>query len=201
MIRLESNKLKNIHYHIISWKNNLSAKTNNIIEGLKISPSSSFYSSYNNLTGNTVNHNTENGIELERDDHNTVSWNNVNYNGEDGIEIDASSENSITDNIVNNNGRYGIYLHYFANDNNVTRNTVIGNQKCIVDEYDNNIWDNDCGIQDGSSSGGDGGGTSSTSDSGSDNTIPFGTYYLWIMIVMGIVLVILTSRRIQIKKV
>lgn len=197
------NAFKGIYINHGSWNNIVGCFVSNNCYSCLGSPKDSAlfasYSSYNNITENTVYDNAENGIGVVLGSHNTVFLNTIYDNNEDGIDIGSSSDNTIEDNMVTNNGRYGIYLDSYISNNNVTGNTVLGNLQCIVDEGSNNdIWGNDCGIPADSSSGGGGGGDSS--DSGSGCAIPFGNFYLFFMIAACLALIVLTYRKLKLAK-
>jgi len=114
---------------------------------------------YNNIVGNIVKNNSENGIFIaamagDGNSHNTISANNVtenklgiiiwgsnyndilgnnaSFNDNVGIALVLNHCNIISKNNVTNNTN-GIYL-YYSNYNNVTWNTLWGNEVCITDD-------------------------------------------------------------------
>jgi parallel beta-helix repeat protein len=104
-------------------RSNVTVK-NCVVSGFKFGGIDLSYSSFNTLTGNTVNNNDV-GIYLSYSPSNTLTDNTVNNNGL-GIWISYSSDsNTITDNTVNNNG-IGIFLSS-SDSNTLTDNTVKDN--------------------------------------------------------------------------
>ena len=84
------------------------------------------YGKYNDIIGNTVNNNDDDGIYV-KDDHNNINSNTVNNNGEDGIQLYYANYCNVTGNVANNNTKYGINL-YYADYNNISNNTVNYNE-------------------------------------------------------------------------
>ena len=83
-------------------------------------------SNNNNITGNNVCNNSEDGIYLWFSSNNTITGNNV-CNNDDSISLDNSSNNNtITGNNVCNN-RHGIDLFFSSNNNTITGNNVCNN--------------------------------------------------------------------------
>jgi len=96
--------------------------------------------SYNNeITGNTVQNNTYNGLlMINTANGNTVSGNTFDMNSDSGIRIVRSGENTVIGNFVRNNLKEGIYLwdtgtvsnvivnNYFYNDKNAGVYTPVG---------------------------------------------------------------------------
>jgi len=78
-----------------------------------------YCSSNNNITGNNVTNNNDNGIFLYYSSHhNTITGNNVTNNNDNGIRLYESSNNNITGNNVTNNYDNGILLNESSNNNN-----------------------------------------------------------------------------------
>ena len=107
---------------------------------------------YDNVLGNDVHHNSENGIFIRAVNCN-ISGNNASYNGVNGIFLEGwwawesiwegGVNNTISGNIANYN-QVGIRLE--GTDNNIiSGNTLIGNDKCIVeiDCHGNEFKDNE----------------------------------------------------------
>jgi len=91
---------------------------------------------YNKVLGNDVHHNSEDGIFI-RGVNCIISGNNASYNGGNGIFLEPIPinvlwwSNIISGNIANYN-QVGIRLE--GTDNNIiSGNTLIGNDKCIVE--------------------------------------------------------------------
>jgi parallel beta-helix repeat protein len=85
---------------------------------------------YNDIIGNTVNNNADDGIYV-KGDHNNIkdNSNTVNYNGEDGIQLYQANYCNVTGNIANENSAYGINLYsatYNTIKDNVVNENVIG---------------------------------------------------------------------------
>jgi len=92
--------------------------------------------SYDNILGNDLHNNSENGLFI-RAVNCIISGNNASYNGVNGIFLEgwwtwvSGANNTILGNIANYN-QVGIRLE--GTDNNiVSGNTLIGNDKCIVE--------------------------------------------------------------------
>jgi len=84
-------------------------------------------SSYNTLTVNIASNNSCDGISLSYSSNsNNLTGNTVNTNGEDGIHLQSSTDNQLRGNIVSENNDYGIYLHS-TNNNILTSNIMSGN--------------------------------------------------------------------------
>jgi len=98
----------------------------NIIEGNDIRSNYEgiylYYSSYNTISGNTVQGNSSNGIYLSSSSNNTISGNTVQGNSSNGIYLSSSSNNTISGNTVQGNNYHGIYLYSSSN------NTISGNK-------------------------------------------------------------------------
>ncbi len=83
-------------------------------------------SEYNVISGNTVDNNSEGGIELYASDNNIISENTAN-GAYIGIHLRFSQYNDILGNIVKENS-YGIYLS-FSDNNTISENTVNHNNE------------------------------------------------------------------------
>jgi parallel beta-helix repeat protein len=87
------------------------------------------FSSNNNLSGNTVNNNTNHGIKLVQCSYLNVLGNKANYNY-DGINLFSAGPNIISGNIVNNNFGNGLYSEsggiYTISGNTACNNTDSG---------------------------------------------------------------------------
>ena len=81
-------------------------------------------SSYNNITGNTANHNTFNGLNIAfsaQSQHNYIEGNKFQFN-EYGMIIDGSN-NTILNNYISNSSYDGLII--FGHDNFVTKNIFV----------------------------------------------------------------------------
>lgn len=111
-----------------------------------------FYSNYNKLINNTIEHNKKNGIYFYQSSHNTLVNNTINHNEDAGICLLASYNNTVIQNIAQDN-RYGIYLGGSQN-NTVTNNNANYNHYygIFLDSASNNtlinntFYHNDVGI-------------------------------------------------------
>jgi parallel beta-helix repeat protein len=85
------------------------------------------------------------GISIWVGYNNTLTGNTANSNT-DGFTVGFGNNNTLTDNTANSNIDMGIYLRQ-SNSTRVTGNTLLGNDRCIVEEVcvDNLIENNDCG--------------------------------------------------------
>lgn len=97
----------------------------------------SLYNSYTDIISkNNASYNF-NGIELWICINNNISGNSFNNNRGHGIRLHKSDFNFISENTANKNIIYGIYLSE-SNNNNVSGNTLIGNQMCIYEDENSN---------------------------------------------------------------
>ena len=79
-----------------------------------------------NISSNKASNN-QYGIYLTSSSNsNNLTGNTVNTNGEDGIHLQFSTDNHLMGNIVSDNNDYGIYLQS-TNDNHLTSNIMFGN--------------------------------------------------------------------------
>ena len=111
------------------------------------------FSSNNNITGNTANSNSRDGIQVYQSSNNILLNNTANSNDEHGIRVYLHSENNIIqDNTASNNGR-GIHLDQ-SSSNTLVNNTASSNNAygLSIDGGSDNILrrniliDNDHGI-------------------------------------------------------
>jgi parallel beta-helix repeat protein len=74
------------------------------------------FSSFNIVSGNTIENNTTNGVQIVSDDNNMVSGNTISTNGQNGVEIDDGStfvggpvggSNQVANNTISGNGTSG----------------------------------------------------------------------------------------------
>ena len=86
----------------------------------------------NAVIGNTARNNTYYGIWLYGSDYNTVSGNFANNNSLHGINLGLSNNNEVLENTANYN-QIGVYLNS-SDVNSISGNTLLGNNKCIVEE-------------------------------------------------------------------
>ena len=100
-----------------------------------------YFSNDNTVSGNSFKDNGKDGIKLDNSHFNTVSGNVANNNYYKGIHVHGSHYNIISGNIANNN-EYGLYL-FFSDDNIISRNTLLGNDECIIEEEcEGNVFSN-----------------------------------------------------------
>jgi parallel beta-helix repeat protein len=100
-------------------------------------------SSDNNfISENAANYNKRNGICLWNSYDNSILDNFASYNRAHGICLNESDNNEIMGNTANSN-IYGIYLK-ISDSNSVSRNTLLGNDQCIVENgcEGNQFFDN-----------------------------------------------------------
>lgn len=90
-------------------------------------------SSYNNIKGNTISHNKQDGIRIGGvyTRKNTISGNTISNNGGSGIYLEVSRENIITGNTILKNGGTGIYLDTVCDRTTITGNTISKNSRGI----------------------------------------------------------------------
>ncbi len=94
---------------------------------------------FNNISGNNVSNNINNGISLYFCENNTVVGNTANANLNNGIYLIGSHNNTISGNTAKYNEN-GIYLE-ISNFNSITGNTLTGNDKCIKEvECEGNVF-------------------------------------------------------------
>ncbi|KKN30409.1 hypothetical protein LCGC14_0834410, partial [marine sediment metagenome] len=95
------------------------------------------YSSYNNISGNNANNNTNWGIYLYESVNNMVSGNTAT-NNDRGIDLRDSDNNLVSGNTVTNNTEWGIHFYESVN-NMLSGNTATNNDRGILlDNSDNN---------------------------------------------------------------
>ncbi len=94
------------------------------------------YSSANNLIGNDVFNNDDEGINLEYSNNNTITDNNASLNDK-GIRLGDSQFNTVINNIANANDSPGIVLCY-ADNNTVSSNTVLNGDAKGINVYESN---------------------------------------------------------------
>jgi len=89
------------------------------------------FSSYNNISGNTIFNNQNHGLLIEDDsDHNNIMGNSIFYNQLQGMRIDDNSDyNSIQGNIIRQNTRNGIFIYTNCMNNVVSENFVSNNSR------------------------------------------------------------------------
>jgi parallel beta-helix repeat protein len=110
-----------------------------------------YSSKNNNIKGNTISSNKENGISFSGDsDSNTITNNTISSNKGKGISFngDSNSNTISANNILNNNN--GLYFSAYDNNHNIIiHNNFINNTHNVIDEYYNtwnggqygNYWD------------------------------------------------------------
>ena len=97
-------------------KNNIASGTS---EGIRLS-----YSSYNNITENTISDNDE-GINLcYSNNNNNITNNIISSNFNEGIRLHGGNNNTLTGNTVSNNDE-GILIEYYNSGNNKLRNNTL----------------------------------------------------------------------------
>lgn len=100
----------------------------------------------NEVTDNSFNGNTTEGLRLTRSNTNTVKNNSFHDNGV-GIQLLFNPDNNtISNNDIRRSIGNGIYLDYDANGNNLLANTVYGNGVDIYQDGTNQGTDNRCDI-------------------------------------------------------
>jgi parallel beta-helix repeat protein len=104
---------------------------------------SMYDSSDNELSDNTANSNTGDGIYLRSSGHNTLSENGAESNGATGIWLDSSGHNTVTGNSAHDNTDHGIYLE-MSDWNDILDNTTGHNNWGIMLEFSmhNSMTDN-----------------------------------------------------------
>ena len=117
-------RIQNSDYNTVSG--NIANNTYFEKEGISMLESNN-----NDISGNTANNN-QYGIRIQSSDYNTISGNIAN-NSYYGIFLYFSNYNTISGNNAYNND-YGIFL-YISNYNTISGNTLMGNSKCIIEEY------------------------------------------------------------------
>lgn len=86
-------------------------------------------SNRNDISGNTIDSNTDHGILLSYSNKNSISENNVRLNT-DGIIIENSNSNTIDNNLIDLNNDYG--LHFIdSNGNTISANTISNNHRGV----------------------------------------------------------------------
>ncbi len=90
----------------------------------------------NDLIGNDVFNNDEEGINLEYSNSNTISGNNASLNYK-GIRLGDSQFNTVSNNVANANDYPGIVLCY-ADNNTVSSNTVLDSDEKAINVYESN---------------------------------------------------------------
>ena len=100
-----------------------------------------FFSNDNQIYGNLVDSNNDQGIWLYHSHWNNISNNVISNNVNDGISIYYSSDrNQIYGNNISNN-RYGVYLSGTNKYNRVYHNNFIENTNNSYDDHINTFWD------------------------------------------------------------
>jgi parallel beta-helix repeat protein len=100
------------------------------------------YSSYNRISGNSLEGNDYGVSCWAYADNNTIIGNNIANNNLAGVWIAGSSGNNITLNTIANNGQYGINLETSSN-NAIYHNDFINNVNQIHVYDSTATWDND----------------------------------------------------------
>jgi len=95
-----------------------------------------YYSSYNNIIGNNITANNQDGIRLWDSSYNSVVGNNIT-NNDCGIWLQYSSNNSIHENHITANNKCGIEL-VSSNNNGMVENDITNNDYGIVLSNSNN---------------------------------------------------------------
>ena len=85
-------------------------------------------SSSNNISGNTIRNNINEGVRLDQSSHNNISGNTIRNNIYEGIRLDQSSHNNISGNTITANNRPGIWLRDSSNNNSISGNTITKNR-------------------------------------------------------------------------
>ena len=82
---------------------------------------------YNEITGNTIQFNSETGLEMERCEFSSIKGNIISDNGDDGIHLRGASHSNVIDgcNIISNNS-IGIKITE-SNKNRIANNNFIDN--------------------------------------------------------------------------
>ncbi|MFX1498014.1 MAG: nitrous oxide reductase family maturation protein NosD [Promethearchaeota archaeon] len=146
---LENNVFDNPLYgiHLDGSSNNLLSGNvvfNNELDGITIrSEYTTFISTANNITMNTIYSNTQNGISLDDDCNVTIIWDNDIYgNDMSGIVFAHSFFDICYGNVIHDNAEMGIYVEITSENNLFYENTFIGNSINALDNGSNNNWDN-----------------------------------------------------------
>jgi len=129
---IEGNDIRSNYYGIYLPYSSYNTISGNTVQGNGSYGISFFSSSNNTISGNTVQGNSSNGIYLDSSLNNTISGNTVQGNSSNGIYLYSSFNNTISGNTVQGNSSNGIWLYYSSN-NTISGNTVQGNSS-------NGIW-------------------------------------------------------------
>ncbi|KKM97841.1 hypothetical protein LCGC14_1163970 [marine sediment metagenome] len=125
--------------------NNITISNNSISNNDKngiilVSELTNYYTKYNTILENNINHNGEEGIYLKGDysenvNHNNITGNILNFNGNNGVYIYYSGYNILFNNTVNNNIKNGFLAKrsYF---NTFLENIVNNNAKYGIEIID-----------------------------------------------------------------
>lgn len=100
------------------------------------------FSSYNNITENTLENNSIGGLFLSQSTNNNVIGNTITNNYEWGIRLEGDSciLNTISDNTITDNGFFGIYTISSSN-NIIYHNNLIDNSLYNALAPGTNVWD------------------------------------------------------------
>jgi len=110
------------------WETNNSTISGNNITNNKDNGISLHYSSYNNLSRNSITNNYE-GIYLTASNHNSIYSNNVTASNHAGIYLQSSYYDSVSDNEIADNFN-GIYL-FFSSNSSISGNKITNNHNGI----------------------------------------------------------------------
>jgi parallel beta-helix repeat protein len=162
---ISNNNITNNNYGIsLGYSTNNSILMNDITYN-SYGISGSFFSSRNNIIGNTIKDNARNGVEfygwdfsenlvitentitnngwagiwlVSSANNNTVSDNYIANNGYSGIELHSSSGNLIVNNTMANNVDEGIYL-VDSNENTIVRNNITLNHRYGLELFSSSL--------------------------------------------------------------
>lgn len=126
---IKNTTILNNYHGVALYRTNNTEISNNIIQNNSRYGVYLEYSSYNNISGNTIQDN-ENGVWLDYSSYNNISCNTIGNNWWDGIVLCVSSDNHIYDNMILDNTLDGVSL-YLASNNNISGNIIQGNEDGI----------------------------------------------------------------------
>jgi len=130
-IRLRCSINNNIYNNYIS--------SNKIQNGITL-----WISDFNNIDGNNITRNNNNGIYCSFNSNNNISCNNISLNYGNGILIYASNNNNAYENNISFNKRNGVHL-YDGHNNNIYKNNISSNYWngiSLNNNFKDNIYDN-----------------------------------------------------------
>jgi parallel beta-helix repeat protein len=126
-----------------SWINVLSDNSiyTNGLSGILLRDSAPYWSDSNNITGNTVYNNTENGINLNSSWYNDVWDNDLYENSMNGLSLVNARYGEIYGNVLRDNLKKGVYVDISSTGNLFYENAFHRNEKNALDESSNgNDW-------------------------------------------------------------